>query len=474
MAKKKKSRRTKKSPSEDVRRRVASIIEGKPDLEKLEEFKLIAHRYPDDELVQKALLATSYDLGDKVTAMSAAEKLIELEPDDADGYYALSDIYLENQLFALSIVATRAAVERYPDHPGADLAAAKLKSFAPKLALYLEGLHLQGDDAFECAVLHEEVQARMMAGDYQLARAAAEDLLNRRPDFAAARNNLTQIDFAEGKLGDAIAQSRAVLEEAPDNAHAVAKLVRLLSLNGDLDEARLAGERFAEASFTMVDHYVAAAEAWSILGDDEQVLAIYARLLEERPEELTPARGKTTALSHHFAAVAEARLGHEDRARELWNEALEAKFGQALILANLEDLDRAPGEQNGAWALPFANWVNAKVHDGVIRILRNSMKLGHRSTEKALRLFLRDHPTLETLLPALLDRSDPDGRLFAYALARKAWTPKSIEALRQFVTTRRGPDALRLEVLELLIEKGVIADEPIMMWYEGERRLVEP
>ena len=49
----------------------------------------------------------------------------------------------------------------------------------------------------------------------------------------SARNNLSLISWLEGKVDEAIATAKAVLEDYPDNIHALSNLVHYLVVRGD-------------------------------------------------------------------------------------------------------------------------------------------------------------------------------------------------------------------------------------------------
>lgn len=75
-------------------------------------------------------------------------------------------------------------------------------------------------------------------GDFVQGRKAAQQLLRRRPTFIPAHNNLSLMDFTEGKLRQAIERARYVLTLEPDNYQALGNLVRYLTLTGQEEEGR--------------------------------------------------------------------------------------------------------------------------------------------------------------------------------------------------------------------------------------------
>jgi tetratricopeptide (TPR) repeat protein len=85
-----------------------------------------------------------------------------------------------------------------------------------------------------------------------------------------------------------------------------------------------------------------------------------------------------------------------------------------------------------------------------------------------VRRYLGEHPEVGRLVPALLDRGDPDGRGFALRLALMARTPELLAALRDFALGQRGPDEMRMEAAGAATEAGLFPAGPVRMWLRGE------
>jgi tetratricopeptide (TPR) repeat protein len=86
---------------------------------------------------------------------------------------------------------------------------------------------LTGPDALEIAELHEQLQSALALGEYPQVRRMAEQLLKRKPDFAPALNNLAMAYNMEGKLAQAIATERRVLEFEPGNTDAASSWLQM-------------------------------------------------------------------------------------------------------------------------------------------------------------------------------------------------------------------------------------------------------
>jgi tetratricopeptide (TPR) repeat protein len=112
------------------------------------------------------------------------------------------------------------------DHEFADEARKTLEQLTEFSDRLLEDLGLSGENDWETALLHEKGQAALESGDYATAREAESKVLSQNPNFLSAHNNLSLVDWFEGNPEAAIATAQAVLEDHPDNIHALSNLVR--------------------------------------------------------------------------------------------------------------------------------------------------------------------------------------------------------------------------------------------------------
>ncbi|MEW5718354.1 MAG: tetratricopeptide repeat protein [Chloroflexota bacterium] len=293
----------------------------------------------------------------------------------------------------------------------------------------------------------------------------AEELLKRHPTFVPALNNISQSYFAEGQIAQAIAMAERVIALDADNFHALANLARYWCLQGQIEQARLHAERLKQVKSSKMDVAMKKAEALSVLGDDQAVLNTFQEA--ERAGDL--AVPPTNAFLYHLAAVAEMRLGHEDRARQCWKNALNAVPGFDLARKNLDDLRKPIGERHAPWAFDLGNWLMRPVVDDLLKTLDPVSKRGDEALTQAARRFLERHPEMIGLVPLLLDRGDAQAREFAVNLAEIAKTPEMLSALREFALSQRGPDDMRWRAARVASDAGLI-EQPVRMWMRGEWR----
>jgi tetratricopeptide (TPR) repeat protein len=408
------------------------------------------------------LLAEAYQgTCDMLRYQSVAQRLTELAPNSPDLRLMLGGASLVNFFPAHALQAFRHFLERWPDHPEAGAARKTVADIEPTVRNMLAEYGLPWPEGLEAAVWHEDVQLLLNAGEYARLHEVAGRLLRRVPDFVPAWNNSGEAYFREGRYDDAVAAARRALELSPDNFHALSNLTRYQLLTGHADEARATAERLKAVASPNPDSWVKKAEALSYLGDDEGVLAAWRGAERDGAESLGPHAG----FLNHLAAVAFLRQGKEEEARDLWRASLKKSPGLGLARDNLEDLKKPVGERHAPWPFAFNYWAQAPA----IKDLLSQIGKGDedRVREGALR-FLTQHPEVAALVPLLLDRGDPGGRLFALRLALIARTHELLAALRDFARGRRGPDQARLEAANAAADAGLMPAGLVRMWMGGE------
>ncbi|MBI3977555.1 MAG: tetratricopeptide repeat protein [Chloroflexi bacterium] len=429
----------------------------------------LAQRSPERAEILTALVNANYELHDIAAYQRAAERLLKLTPDNADLTLALAGAYMVN-LFPMRALRTfRRFLDRWPNHPRAASARATVSDLEARVAELLADLGFFGDEATELAVLHEEARSLLEQGEYAQARRVSEQLLQRRPDFVSALNNISQTYAIEGNLDEAIATARRALDIDSDNVHALSNLTRYLCLGGRIDEARALAERLKAVESTDPDAWLKKAEALSYLGDDEGVQQVFQQT--EGAGALRPPLANP--LLYHLAAVASLRLGRGDEARRRWQEALRLAPGLTVAQENLADLHEPVGKRHAPWAFGVNNWLPQRAAQDLLAQTAAAVRRGTgQAVERAFRSYLQQHPEIVRLVPLLLDRGDPAARGLALRAAMLAETREMLAALRDFALGQRGPDLMRIEAANAAADAGLISRDLMRMWQQGEWREV--
>lgn len=435
--------------------------------ESLDVLQSLEKRYPRSEEVLLCLYNVYLKMEDDQELLNVCRRLHGLRPKDPEIILALGESYMNNFFPFLSCRTFQQFLEQWPNHPEAEKVRELLEETKSQRETLLAELGVQGEEGRELAERHEEVQCLTAQRDYAASQRMAEQLIADLPNFLPAWNNLSLACFAAGDLDSAIDAARKVLQIAPDNYHALANLAHYLFLRGRTDEARTTAERLKNVSSPQADIWIKKAEVFSLFGDDETVLEIL-----HGAEAAGQSRSSVhAAYLYHLAAVAAYRLDRESEAMRYWEEAEKLQPGCGEAEDNLKDLEQPVGERHAAWPFSLAQWISEKTLRQLTSYLRGPSRqpLSEEAARQQAQRFFLEHPEMNTILSALLDRGDPVGREFAMRIASLAKTPEMLAALRDFAFGRRGPDQMRLDAASSASQAGLLpSGEKVRIWREGQ------
>ncbi len=442
-----------------------ALIEQRRYEEALHILQPLAAKYADHVQVLASRAMCYFHLGMGGEYLAASLKLHQLLPNQPDGLLALAQAYLMNVHYALARRAYLQYLARWPEKDGAEHARKAIEMLESELEKTLTLINAAGEERYELAELHEESQVLMERGEVTKARAKANELLARLPDFVPALNNLSQMYYIDNLPDNAMATAERVLELDPQNFHALGNLARYLFLQGRPAEAREAAERLRAAQSDRADIWIKKAETFSYFGDDPAALAAF-----DGAQAAGVLEGLINSpMFYHLAAVAAWRLGQEERARELWRECLSQAPGFELALANLADLRQAVGERNGPWAFSLNYLLRRQALDDLLKVSRKVANQRGAEYTGAMQVYAQRHPEITHLIPYLLERGDPVGRDFAVKLAGIIKTPELLAALREFALGQTGPDRMRLEAAQIATQNDLLpSGGNVRLWMRGE------
>jgi tetratricopeptide (TPR) repeat protein len=418
--------------------------------------------HPNQREVLQLLLQAARLSENNSLFMTSCERLARLSPNDPEIQLIRGSALFTCRFPALALQAYRDFLQRWPNHPEADNARGQLATLEPIAKELFQELGPPRPDIEELARQHDQIQVELALGHYTDARRVAERLLQRWPDFIPAMNNLAEACYHDGLLADAVATARRAVAAEPENTHALANLVRLLVVTGQLEEAESLAPRLRTIKVQRADNRAKLAEAFSLLGDDEAVIGVW----RDGEKELKDMMPNQAAALLHLAAVASFRQGKEKQAHELWNACLRQVPNFSLARENLDDLKKPIAERHAPWPFDLPAWIPFATH----RDLGRRMTREPEDVPDILNEFLKAHPEVACCIPLLLDRGDPRGRELAYRLALASEQRTLKEALRDFALSQRGPDKFRLDAATNAKQAGLISTETVRIWNKGAWR----
>lgn len=467
--------------------RAEGLMRRKQGAEAMERLADLSEQFPQSKPVWQALSYASLEMNDMVRYQRAMEKLVALDPTNADHSFALGAACMANIRPMLALQALRQGLALDPNHEMATEAQRMITDLAPLLDETLVDMGLTEANGLDIAVLHERGQACLERGDYGDAREATLAVIERHPEFLPAQNNLSLLHWVEGEVDAAIAQAQRVIDQQPDNIHALANLVRFYALTQHPEQARPYAERLQASHAEAWDGWTKKAEALTLLADDPGVVALFEDFLSQGGDALNqdaPTESGThqetpnpedasdpprpSSLFYHWVAVALARTGKIKRAKTLWQDLLNHDPHFELAKANLADLRLPVGKRHGAWPLSWEQWLLPPTMEAfrqTVAPVRRASR-GQRLISD-LTQFLDHHPDFVAMLPRIAERGGPMGQQFIVLTADQVKHPGLLAALKDFALGQNGPDELRHRAAVLASQAKLIDKQNVTLWRSG-------
>lgn len=451
--------------------KVEDLLERRQWLEAEQELNQLTQLFSrsPDVFRLKSILAA--ECNDALAHFTAAQRWVELAPNDSEAALSLSRACMSNAYLITGLRILARFVQRWPENFQSAQAREMVDGIEKQIQGALQDLGLSAlPDAEQVAIWHEELRAAMAQAQYEKALELADRILTRAPNFTMAHLNVSLVYFSQGKLDEAIAVVRHILQDIePDNVHAQANLIQFLCSAGRFQEARQLAAPVKASSSRDVAWPTKKAHVLSMLGDDAGVLEVLDQVIKAKK------RGEAVeqnAMLYHLAAVAAARLGREKEAIRYWKKVLEIRPNLIAARENLADMKKSVGQRHAPWAFDLNEWLPHKITEDVIDTLSQALHQddSEQNLQEATRRLIEKYPTFPKAIPLLLERGGPRGRDVAYNLAELFITPENLEDLAAFARSPHGPDQLRHQVATLLTQKGHWPPgSSVTMWVAGNQ-----
>jgi len=400
--------------------------------------------------VFRAQMCLYQQLQDHNSCSAAARRLLELTPRDPEARLVHAQESAICGRLAIGVTDYRRFLRQWPDHAFAQKARVALELAKPECDKKLKSF---GFERLDLLVTFEKGQVRMQQNDFEQAAAKFSQVLERSPQCLPARNNLAVAWFHAGQLEKALHEAEATCRIAPDNRFAEATLGKIQFLSGREEQAHAITDRLMVDPPVEQDPLAATVELLSFLGRDEDIV-----LLSETAKRHGIPDPRCQSMVLHHLAVAQYRLGDERAARSSWKKCLKAMPSHSESQENLADLDSRGG--HAPWGEPLLKWLPPAVCKALAQKLIES-------DDQPVDL-VDQFPTLTSVVPALLDRGDPEGRQLAFTLAAADGSHFMLDALQRFAFGTRGPESMRFEALTILNEQGRIGKGPHRIYRRGQ------
>jgi tetratricopeptide (TPR) repeat protein len=237
--------------------------------------------------------------------------LDRIDPAMTECYYYLANNYANMELYEAAEDALVRYLETDPEG-----------QFLEEADELLDLLHYELNRPTKLATIksrenvyaHDRARELLEAGRFAEAVRILEEIIERQPDFLAARNNLGLAYYYMGLFDKSIQTISEVLDAEPGNLHALCNLAIFYQHSNQGPQLGGLLEVLRKTVPFHPEHVFKLATTLGIVGEHREAYRHFRRLL--RSGELA---GEPSL--HHFAAVAAANIGRFDDAEKYWLQA---------------------------------------------------------------------------------------------------------------------------------------------------------
>ncbi|RXZ78724.1 DDE transposase family protein [Paenibacillaceae bacterium] len=300
---------------------------------------------------------------------------------------------------------------------------------------------------------HDQARTLLEEGKFVEAVRILETIVEKYPDFLAARNNLALAYYYMGLFDKGMETIDEVLALEPGNLHALCNMA-IFYQHGEQAE-RLA-ELVVQLKKTYPfhhEHVFKLATTMGILGEHEVAYRHFARLLKDMSLQQDPCL-------YHYAAVAATNIGSWSEAERLWRQAgrLDPKSGIPSYY-----LDQLAGFRSGEEAAPSSYHYHLPFEE--------QFKLWEK-TSGSLPDHLKRDPLVRSSIFWALRHGDRQTKLQVIQALGLIADNEVKDALRSFLLEPDEDDYLKRIAIFVLRAIGVHGALKVVL--EGEETVIDP
>lgn len=236
--------------------------------------------------------------------------LNQIDPAMTECYYYLANNYANMELYEAAEEALVSYLEKDTEGQFLDEADELLELLSYELN---RPAKISTIKSKENVFAHDKARELLESGRFAEAVKILEAIIERQPDFLAARNNLGLAYYYMGLFDKSVRTISEVLEAEPGNLHALCNLAIFYQHTNRETALRSLMEKLRKTVPFHPEHVFKLATTLGIVGEHNEAYRHFRRLLKT---ELS-----NEPSLHHFAAVAAVNLGMFDEAERHWRQA---------------------------------------------------------------------------------------------------------------------------------------------------------
>ncbi len=237
--------------------------------------------------------------------------LDQIDPAMTECYYYLANNYANMEQYEAAEEALIRYLENDPDGQFLDEADELLDLLGYELN---RPAKISTIKSKENLYAHDKARELLEAGRFAEAVRILEEIIQRKPDFLAARNNLGLAYYYMGLFDKSVQTILEVLKAEPGNLHALCNLAIFYQHANRGEDLEQLLDKLRKTVPFHPEHVFKLATTLGIVGEHREAYRHFRRLL--RTGELS---GEPSL--HHFAAVAAVNLGLHHAAERSWKQA---------------------------------------------------------------------------------------------------------------------------------------------------------
>lgn len=305
----------------------------------------------------------------------------------------------------------------------------------------------------EGMVEHDQARMLLEEGKFTEAVRILEQIIERQPDFLAARNNLALAYYYMGLFDKAMASIHEVLSIEAGNLHALCNLAIFYQHEEDEESLKPLVQLLIKTEPFHQEHVFKLATTMGILGEHKVAYRHFIRLLKDNDLPQDPCL-------YHYAAVAACNIGRLQEAERLWKQTIKLDPSSGIPHYYMEQLE-----------LVRSGEITASISYHYHLPFEEQFKLWEKSSDGIPDHLKRD-PLVRSSFFWALRHGDQHTKLQVIQAFGMIGDNEVKDVLRSFLMERDEDDYLKRIAIFVLRTIGV--QEPLHVILEGKELVIEP
>ncbi|MCY7478029.1 tetratricopeptide repeat protein [Paenibacillus larvae] len=301
---------------------------------------------------------------------------------------------------------------------------------------------------------HDKVRLLLEEGKFAEAVKLLEELVRKKPDFLAARNNLALAYYYTGHFERALDTILEVLDMDPGNLHGLCNLAIFYQHLGRKEDLEQVLTILRKTYPYQQEHVFKLATTMGILGEHTKAYQLFRRLIRTGEAGLDPCL-------YHYTAVAACNLRRFAEAERLWGQVERLEPGSVVAKFYLDQMKRLRTEE-GKKRVSLSYHYHLPFEEQLRQLERSA---------NAIPEHLQKDPLVRSSFFWALRYSEPGTKLQVIQALGRIGDNEVIEALKDYLLQTEEEDYLKRVAIFVLRSIGVTG--PLEAHLNGGKQTIE-